>query len=410
MALVAVFPVFFTLILFLMYPLGSNDIFEQIFRGHTFAHLGVSPMETMPDAFPNDPLLPYVFWRFSPGTYGPLWELTSALTSFITGTDLWRLLLAYKGLTAVHFLASMALVYATLRAWRPDFAARGFLLFAWNPLLQFEMVGNGHLDAVLIFWMLLAIYLLVKGRHILSLLALTAAVLVKFLPVLLVPLFLVALWKAHAASPMLQRLKHVAIALAAMGILTALIFAPFNGPASTLAFLGVLNTYFHSSVPWLALHTFQTQGIGGAGGEGALGIVRIILLVFTASLVLWHTWRLLRVRNDKVAVTERLLSSGYEIMFAWLLFASQYFNPWYTTWLFAFVPFLPRFGYAERAILFGFTSLAGYFVWFYRWPIGSADGVEAEIMVVWSIFLLPFLFSLGLWAFRLYRDPLRAHG
>lgn len=425
LTIIVAFPIFATIILFPMYPVGSNDIFEQIFRGHTFAHLGVSPMEVVPNSFPDDPLLPYVFWRYSPGTYGPVWELTSALTSWLAGADLSRLLLAYKLLATAHFWASMALVWATLRLLRPEWTTRGFVLFAWNPLLQFELAGNSHLDAVLLFWMLLAVYLLVRGKYLLALLSVTMAALVKFLPVLLVPLFLVALWHHHGQrgrarsakqpirtawqwlrqqwSARKHQLKHVGLALVAMGILTLLAFLPFKGPASTLAFLGVLNTYFHSSVPWLVLHTFETQGIS-LGESGSQGMVRILLMLFTLAIVLWHIVRVLRGGSEPGAVRAGVLRGGYEILFAWLLFASQYFNPWYTAWLFAFVPFLPHFGYAERAILFNFTALAGYFVWFYRWPVGSSVAEEAETTLVWSIFLLPFLFSVGLWLYRIYME------
>ncbi len=409
MSLIVCFSVFFSLILFFMYPIGANDIYEQIFRGHTFAYLGAIPMETIPDAFPQDPLLKYVWWHTSPGTYGPLWELTSAGVSWLVGTNLWKLLVAYKLLASVHLWGSMLLVYLILRRIRPEFAMRGFLLFAWNPLVQFEMAGNSHNDTLLVFWMLMAIYLLVRGRHILSLVALTAAVLIKFLPILLIPLFLTALWKAHSDEPLGRRSRHVALALAAVGVFTAVVLLPFKGPSSTLAVLSLMNTYIHCSVQWIVFHTFQTLGIGGSNPRQ---LVDLIFKVFTVIVVLWHTVRLLRGSSDATELRDNVLRGSFEIMFAYLLIGTQWLNPWYITWLFAFVPFLPRFGYAERAILFCFTVLASYFIWFYRWPIGTPIGEDAEVMLFWVIFPLPFLLSIGLWLYEsrgFIRRPARKH-
>jgi hypothetical protein len=319
----------------------------------------------------------------------------------VVGTDLWNLVVSYKLLATLHMWASIAMSYAILRRIRPEFAARGFLLFAWNPLVQFEMAGNSHLDAVLVFWMLLAIYLMIRQRHLLAMLALTAAILVKFLPGLLVPLFLAAIWQAHASKPLKERVKRLAVSLAGMGIMAALIFLPFGGPASTIAWVRELSAYFHSSVPWFVLHTFQTLGIGGANAQDW---VRNIFSGFILIVALWYAVRVLRGGNDPTAIRENLLRGGYEILFVWLLLASQWFQPWYTTWLFAFVPFLPRFGYAERAILFGFTAISNYFIWFYRWPIGSPVAAEAEMMLFWTIFPIPILFTIGLWAYRRYQS------
>src|SRR5207237_8075628 len=75
MALLVAFPVLFSLILLFIYPFGANDIYDNIFRGHTFGHLGVNPYTAVPNNFPGDPLLKYAWWKDVPGTYGPLWQL-----------------------------------------------------------------------------------------------------------------------------------------------------------------------------------------------------------------------------------------------------------------------------------------------------------------------------------------------
>ena len=38
------------------------------------------------------------------------------------------------------------------------------ILYAWNPLVLKELAGSGHLDAAMIFFLVLSIYLLDHGR------------------------------------------------------------------------------------------------------------------------------------------------------------------------------------------------------------------------------------------------------
>lgn len=404
MTLLVIFPLFFSLVLFFMYPLGANDIYEMIFRGHIFATRGASPFSSVPNMFADDPWIQYVWWRDISGAYGPVWEGLAAFTTKLMGGNLLANLFSYKAIMIAHYWAGMPLLYFALRAFRPEFAIKGLFLYAWNPMAQFDIAANAHTEGMLIFWLVAAVFLLIKKQHILALLALTVAILVKFIPVLLVPLFLVALWRGDPAKQFQQRVGLVMIALAGMGLLTVLLYLPFGVDSiiTNIGYLASRDTLIHQSVPWMVYNTLQTLGLAT---PQAAQVVRLLSLLVVGGVVLWQIVRLMRSKADHLGLSEGVVRGSFNIFFVYLLLAMLYFQPWYILWMLPFVPFLCRGGYVEKFVVFLFTSLAAYFIWFYRWPIGSEVETTTETMLFWVIFPIPILVSLAILLYDL-RKPL----
>jgi alpha-1,6-mannosyltransferase len=65
------------------------------------------------------------------------------------------------------------------------------LIYAWNPVPVWEFAGSGHVDAIAICFIALALLAVCKGKSDWGATALAGAVLTKFLPVVLLP----ALWR-----------------------------------------------------------------------------------------------------------------------------------------------------------------------------------------------------------------------
>jgi len=64
------------------------------------------------------------------------------------------------------------------------------LLYAWNPLIVKEFAGSGHLDPLMLFFLVAAILLTMKQRHKLAMLSFGGAILAKFVPLVLIPVLL----------------------------------------------------------------------------------------------------------------------------------------------------------------------------------------------------------------------------
>ena len=86
------------------------------------------------------------------------------------------------------------------------------LAFAWNPLLAIEVAGSGHIDIVGALLLVVSAAALVRRWRATAAVALGLAIAVKFLPVVLLPLY----WKR-------VRIRDAALAAAVV----ALLYVPF---------------------------------------------------------------------------------------------------------------------------------------------------------------------------------------
>jgi len=176
------------------------------------------------------------------------------------------------------------------------------LAFAWNPLLAVEVAGSGHVDIVGALLVLVSAAALARRWRATAAVALGLAVAVKFLPVVLVPLY----WKR-------VRIRDAAMAVAVVGLL----YVPF------------LN---HGRIPMGSLRIY-VQGFRFNGPVFAIldPVAPPQLLAGLAVLAGLATATWLR----------RAAADWSPEVFAWpmavsLLFAPVIF-PWYLLWLLPFV-------------------------------------------------------------------------
>jgi alpha-1,6-mannosyltransferase len=176
------------------------------------------------------------------------------------------------------------------------------LAFAWNPLLAIEVAGSGHIDIVGALLLLVSAAALGRRWRVTAAIALGLAIAVKFLPVVLLPLY----WKR-------VRIRDAALGVAVIGLL----YVPFlNHGRIPIGSLGTYVQSFRFNGPvFAALHQVAPPQL--------LAGVAVLVGLVTA------TW---------------LRSAAREFspdLFAWpmaacLLCAPVVF-PWYLLWL---LPFL----------------------------------------------------------------------
>jgi alpha-1,6-mannosyltransferase len=91
----------------------------------------------------------------------------------------------FKGALVLLDLVTMGLIAATLKA--IDQPAERVIVYAWHPLPILEFGGSGHIDALMICFIALALFARVHQKLAIAGFALGAATLVKFFPVILLP-------------------------------------------------------------------------------------------------------------------------------------------------------------------------------------------------------------------------------
>lgn len=371
-------------VLLWMYPIGAADLFADIMYGRILSLYHANPYFDVAEAFAGDRFLPYVAWRDTPAHYGPLCLELFAAAARLAGDGVVANALAFKLLNALFLAGSIALVALTLRRTAPEWALAGTLALAWNPIVLYETLANGHNDILMVFWVLAAIWCCTGRRYVLAALALAAAALVKIVPALLVPaLAVVAL---GGARPARVRARFLLGAVVGSLAVTALAYAPlWRGPA-TLTFVQ-RQAMFTTSLPaalwaWLGPR-WGIERAGAAIGALAWGAA--------GAFALWRAWRTLR---DPSWLS--FPRAAFDILLFYLLVACPWYKEWYSIWPLAVAAAIPTGRALVPAVLLNYAGLAQPLIfwplWFGRAP---APDTVRELYLGPAVMALPLAF-LGL--------------
>jgi hypothetical protein len=359
----------------------SPDIYSYI----SYARMGViyhlNPLTTLPTAINNDPTFVHLYWSSQPSAYGPTWVAITSLLQWLMLPFGRQSLLPM--VLALRFSGLLAHVCSTLLIWsiagqiqqryglvsaRKRIVAT--LAFAWNPLLLFEACVNAHNDAVLLLLILLAIWFLLpvtrKLRgNILATLMLVLATCLKLNVALLLPFFLIFIWKQENQENVPLRTpfaRTLSMALIYAGSII-LLYAPFwqNGkildvfqanPTASRAintlpeFLGHLYNSLMGAIGHLPVP------VNGSPAENVTHALSIAIFVMLYALLCWQAI----VRTQAMKTLPSLMRW---LALAWLLycvFGTPWFWPWYSVTLFGLYALVDATSEVDT-LLFGIVRL-----------------------------------------------------
>jgi alpha-1,6-mannosyltransferase len=138
------------------------------------------------------------------------------------------------------------------------------LIYAWNPLSVWEFAGNGHVDAVAIGLLSLAMLARIRGRGAWTGAILGAAILVKFLPAIVAP----ALWRPRGS----RRWRDWTMPAAMLAVMV-LLYALYIHPDANV--LGWLPNYA------------QQEGLGSGNGIYWLDAIERLVPLPAAAGAVW---------------------------------------------------------------------------------------------------------------------------
>jgi len=293
-------------IAFLQVPAGADDDIHRYVWDGRLQRLGYNPYIVVP----SDPAVQSLHTAETQNLNNP--DLPSpypagAQLFFRAVTAIQESTFALKVAFVVCEFAIVFVLLDVLR--RAGQAAHLVLAFAWNPLLAIEVAGSGHIDIVGALLLVVSAAALVRRWRATAAVALGLAIAVKFLPVVLLPLY----WKR-------VRVRDAALAAAVV----VLLYLPF------------LN---HGRIPLGSLGTYvQSFRFNGPVFAILDRVAPPQLLVGLAVLVGLGTATWLRTRR---AAPESSPDAFAWPMFAWPMAASllcaPVVFPWYLLWL---LPFL----------------------------------------------------------------------
>lgn len=183
-------------VLLFSYPAFSHDLFNYMFDARIFTTYGLNPYQYKALDFPSDPWIRFMHWTHRTYPYGPLFLALSFIPSFLGFGKFVLTLFNFKLFTVASFLSSVILIDRIMKKINPKGKLLAISFFSFNPLIIIEVLVNGHNDIFMLFFLLVSIYFLIKGKNIYSLFFLLASAGIKFATIVFLPLyFLVFLYK-----------------------------------------------------------------------------------------------------------------------------------------------------------------------------------------------------------------------
>lgn len=311
------FALLFRLVLLATPPVLSSDIFRYIWDARVQAS-GINPYLSRPADFDSeanrrDPLFQQQNRPAARTIYPPLAQWAFRLARALGGERV----TAMKGLMLLGDLLTLVVLLGLLG--RLGLPRSRIVLYAWHPLVVFEVAGSGHVDALAVPFILLAVLAWLGGRDFLAGVSLGAGVLLKLFPILLLP----ALFS--------RRRYWVPVAC---GLVVLLGYLPFL-PDAGFRVLGHLPRFL--SDPYEQFNS------------SAMGLVVLLASLVSGSPVYWASWTgrlgLLGVLGwlawQRTETCSALLDRLWVLATAFVL-CTLTLHPWYLLWLVPFLVIQPR--------------------------------------------------------------------
>lgn len=347
--------------------LTSQDIISYIVYARMEAVYHVNPLTATPNALRHDILYSYIYWKNQPSVYGPTWIIiTGGLQWLFNPLGLGSppvMVIALRTLALGAHMGSSLLIwsisgYLQLGADKQDQRRkRAMLAFAWNPLLLVEASINAHNDTFVLFFILLACWLLMRPSssatrsQIYATIMFALATAIKINVVLLMPGFFLYLWTQR------QWLRSIIVTSALYGGIVLALYAPFWQNGTALKVFSVnpganlsVNSLAEFSSDFLdgVIH-FLTGSITNTTGP-VIHTASMIIFVFVYGLLCLRTMQ----RPYRLYTPLHFLRFSALIWFLYCAIGAPWSWPWYTITffgLFALLEATQEFSWQARTFL-----------------------------------------------------------
>ena len=311
-----IFAALFRLSIIFFPPYLSDDIYRYVWDGRVQS-AGINPYRYIPAdeslaGLRDEKIYPNINRRdYAHTMYPPAAEAAFLLTTRFSESVTWM----KAAMVGFETIAVWALVQLLVSF---GLARQRVLIYAWHPLAVWEFAGSGHVDALAIAFIALALLLRRQRRETLTGFMLACAVCVKLFPAVLFPaLYTRRSWKmplAFAATILIAYLPYLSV-----------------GPVGVLGFLpGYASERGMISGEQFFLLTVARRLLTAPVPTSAF------LIFALAVLGMLSVWLMRNQRSDDL----RYLRNGLIITSAFMVLLAPHF-PWYFAWLILFLCFIP---------------------------------------------------------------------
>lgn len=382
---------FYTIIIrivILSLPIGlSDDIYRYLWDGH-LQHENVNPYIFSPS---STELIDYRthWWNRvnNPEIKTPYPPFAQILFFGITSisSDINLLILIFRIVMILFDIGIIVIIQRLLKIYKiPE---RRIILYAWSPLVLFEISGNAHVDIVASFFMLLSVYFILQSSEFehfktYSGISLAMAFLTKFFPIVILP-FLILKWGIKGIVGFIGTI-----------LLISLIYIDSNlnpiYPEGLRIFVKYFN--FNESIfrvyRHFLLHSFNIQD------ADTVARTHYIIIMFTVSfLILLYFYGNLLKSIESSNIKEYIGNSvkSYQFLVLLALLLGPDIQPWYLLWLLPFSTIFVNW----VIILFSVTVLLSYQI--YPQYDDTQVWKENHLLLLVEYFLVYAILAYSLW-------------
>jgi len=340
------FAIFFRAVLIPTDPVVlSKDMYRYIWDGRVQQN-GINPYLYPPSSeelkpLRDDKIYPNINRKDYPTIYPAGAQLLFRVFHILTGDRIFR----FKGLIVFFDVMTVLMLLALLRAY--GFEENRVFIYAWNPLVIFEIGYSGHMEGVTVFLMVLAFYLNAIKKKMPAVIALAFSSATKLYPALVLP----------ALLNRGERIKGVM----AFVVSFLLLYLPFLTAGNKIA--GFLPIYFKNpyesfnlGLKYLIMGLFQ--------GLDYFLLSKIFMLVLAAA----GFYFFFREKQK-----EQVIRCAYILIGLLIVLMPASLHAWYVIMLIPFLTFFPSIAW----LIFTCTVALSYIQ--YATPLG--------IMPVWVLLL-----------------------
>jgi hypothetical protein len=343
----------FRIIFIFSLPSLSDDFYRFIWDGRLWS-AGYHPFAELPSTYlqKNISGIDQVLFSYlnSPNyftIYPPVSQLVFWISVKISPQSVLGSVIVMRLILVIAEAGSIVLIRKLLK--RFSLPPKNILLYALNPLVIIELVGNLHFEALIIFFLLLTAYLLIVNKWLGSALSMALAVGTKLLPLIFIP----GLVRAMGVK---QFIRYGG----ALIVFILLIFFPLFDQSVFHAMISSVSLYFNkfefnASLYYLIREygywQYGYNTIETTGWKMAL-VAGILILIFSFRKgVRWNS--IIEINSVKT-----LLSDWMWVLSIYFLFVAI-LHPWYITTLLVLSIFTSyRFVVVWTGLIF--LTYAGY--------------------------------------------------
>ena len=363
--------ILYRLFFILSIPSLSDDYFRFIWDGQLMLN-GINPFDLLPTQvsieFPNKAEL--LAGMNSPNyytVYPPIAQIAYFLSTWISPNSILGSIIVMRSIILAAEVGVILLLPKLLR--QLNMNPLNSLWYSLNPLVIIELTGNLHFEGIVLFFFLLAIYLLALNKEKLSAVAWAFAAATKLIPIFFLPIVIRKL-----------SLKKAIIFYTIFGAIFIALWIPFYNSTLLPHFLQSISLYsktfeFNASTYYIIRAIgFETIGwniIETAGPWLArITYLGILIILLKKKIISWNGF-----------FTALLFAMSWYYLLALLV------HPWYSITL-VFLAVFTRFRYP---MLWSFLAVLSY--WAYSNPDFQENfwliGLEYVAMIgfaIWEAF------------------------